>query len=212
MDLKENNAQLLEGVHVRPFRSILLGLFTTAFLYLVTGCATLGKGSAPDYYDAPQNLLFAAPSLDPKDPATFAKWSGPVSENDKIRYLLDRIADCNYRFIRNGEVHDGKVARRWLLYKMTHWVEGVNTAQDFVTRVADRSQKTGKPYLVEFPDGRVYSLKSVFANELNAFETGLAEFRKIQQAPVPTSISTTSAPVSFSPTAARTTAVAATTS
>jgi hypothetical protein len=137
------------------------------------------------------------------------RWSGPVSENDKIRFLLDRIADSEYRFIRNGEVHDGKVARRWLLYKMTHWISNVNSAADFVAHVADRSQRTGTPYLVEFPDGQVYSLKSILSNELSSFESDLQEIKKIRETAT-LNPSNRPNPISFSPTAVAATAVAST--
>lgn len=93
-----------------------------------------------------------------------------ATEREKIRYLLDRVGRASNAFIRNGDSYDGKMARKWLLYKMIHWVSGVNTAEDFVNRAASHSIKTGKPYLVECSNGKIYTLKSVLRNELFAFE------------------------------------------
>lgn len=108
-----------------------------------------------------------------------------MSELNKVQYLLDRLAQSNVRFIRNGERYDGKVARQWFLYKMTHWVRRVKTAQEFITRVTGFSQKTGKPYLVEFPDGQIYSLKSILYNELTALQGHLSKLKLLSRATAP---------------------------
>jgi hypothetical protein len=198
----------LKEFQVRPPQRIFFGFSVLAIISLfASGCASFGKCKAAEYLDASQGQLLTARTLNPQDPAALEKWSGPVFENDKIRFLLDRIAGSEYRFIRNGEVHDGKVARRWLLYKMTHWVSNVNSAADFVTHVAGYSQRTGDPYLVEFPDGQVYSLKSILSNELSSFEADLKKIKKIRET---TSLNQPNHPnpISFSPTAVATTAVA----
>lgn len=131
---------------------------------LATGCSTRCR-----YYDAPAGQIFLSPHPDFEE-TSFAKWVGQSDQDDRIRYLLERLANSNGRFIRNGRAHDGKKARLWLLYKMGHWVDHVSTAEDFVSRVASFSQKTGQPYLMESSDGQIYSLGSVLKNELTAFD------------------------------------------
>ena len=124
-------------------------VFVSALLLAFnSGCASLSKNQF-NYSDAPAGEVFLAAPLDFQSEAALLKWNGKVSESEKIGYLLDRIAASNYRFIRNGEIYEGKVARQWLLYKIHHWARGVDTAQKFVDRVATRSEKTGRPYLVE---------------------------------------------------------------
>lgn len=187
-----------------------VGFLAVAAIFSIAtcGCACLRDSKYSQYSDAPSGVTFFSPNPSFSEYASLSNLS--VSEYDKIDYLLDRVAASDQRFIRNGEFHDGKIARRWLLYKMTHWVSGVGTAQDFVSRVASYSQKTGKPYLVKLPDGRLYSLSSVLKNELSLFEANLGkleEFRKTHppQQPSPTQ-------VSLSPTAVATAAVATSTS
>lgn len=128
-------------------------------------------GSKRQYSEAPSGQAFLSPSPDFQSLASLSKWSEPLNEQDKIGYLLERMAHSDDRFIRNGEIYDGKKARQWLLYKMFHWTQGVETADDFVNLVATYSQKTGSPYLVEFQDGKIYTLKSLLRNELTAFES-----------------------------------------
>jgi hypothetical protein len=86
---------------------------------------------------------------------------------------LDRIGNSEHRFIRNGSIYSGKKARNWFLYKMKRWAGEAETARDFVDLIATFSRKTGKAYLVEFPDGKRYSLGSVLKNELLSFENFL---------------------------------------
>ena len=161
---------------------------------LNTGCLHTG---AHRYNEAPAGQVFLSPNPRFED-ATFSRWTGASSERDRIRYLLARVAASNDRFIRNGKIYDGKKARQWFLYKMSHWVDGVETAEDFIARVATFSQKTGQPYLVGQTDGQIYSLRSVLRNELFAFDTYQ---NKLKAAPPP-----------LSTTAVASAAVAATTS
>ena len=144
-------------------------IFSSSFSIVLITALTAGCASRCPYSTAPSGKVFLSP--DPSfEETTFARWVGHNEQNDRIRYLLERTASSNGRFIRNGRVHDGKKARMWLLYKMGHWVDDVSTAEDFISRVGTFSQKTGQPYLVEGLDGQAYSLGSVLKNELTAFD------------------------------------------
>lgn len=186
-----------------------VGCLAVAAIVAITtsGCASLRHSKYSQYSEAPAGEVFF--STTPNFSQYASLLNHPVNENDKIDYLLDRVAASGYQFVRNGEPHNGKLARRWLLYKMFHWVKGVDTAEEFVTRVASHSQKTGKPYLVEFPDGRVYSLSSVLKNELSLFETSLSKLEELRKTSPP---QPQPAQVTFSPTAVATSAVATSTS
>ena len=190
---------------MRWLPQIFLLSFPSVFLIFNAGCASLPKYT--QYSDAPAAQLFLSSAPNFEDSAYSENWVEKTDELDKIRYLLERIAFSKYLFIRNGEVHDGRMARRWLLYKMKHWVSDVDSAADFVRRVASFSQKTGHPYLVEFPDGQLYSLGSILQNELSALEIHVAKLRSLRQqaAPAP-------GQVSISPTVVATSTVAHSTS
>ena len=152
-------------------------IFSSVFLLsLHSGCV---RTRAYQYSDAPVGQALLNPLPNFRDADFLAKWSQPVSEPDKIRYLLERVASSTNPFLRNGGTYNGKVARQWLLFKTNHWVSGVETADDFIVRVASFSQKTGKPYLVEIPPGKIYSLRSVLQNELAAFENFQAQIKAL---------------------------------
>ena len=150
----------------------LTALFSASFI----GCALTPRSriSRPSFNEG--DLCFLTPAPDFSSPEFHSKWSGSLSEQDKIRYLLERVAGSKETFVRNGEVYDGPQARLWLLYKLGHWVNGVKTADDFIARVASYSQKTGEPYVVEFSDGKNYSLKTVLSYELSAFKKNRVAF------------------------------------
>jgi len=174
-------------------RQFFLVSFPTLFLTVLnTGCL---HTRPCQYSEAPPGQIFLSPHPNFED-AGFKRWDGAINEHARIKYLLERMALSNDRFIRNGHIHNGKKARQWFLYKMSYWVNGVGTAEDFVSRVATFSQKTGQPYLVEYTDGGIYSLGSVLKNELSAFD---AQQNKLNE-------------LSISPTAVASTAVAASTS
>jgi len=177
-------------------QKILFGFFPV--LLIGTLASACNHTNSSRYSDAPAGQVFLNPNPN-FEASTFTKWNGQSSENNRIKYLLERMAASEESFIRNGETHDGKQARMWFLYKMGHWVSGVNTAEEFVSRVAGYSQKTGDPYLVKQADGKIYSLQSLLKNELLAFD---AHQEKIK----------TASAVSLSPTAVASAAVATSTS
>ncbi|MBI4550278.1 MAG: DUF5329 family protein [Candidatus Omnitrophica bacterium] len=133
----------------------------------MNGCA---RASVKDPYSAAPADVLLSPQPDFQVYRLRLPAEAVPSEGLKIRYLLDRIRDSKNSFMRNGESHNGRDASRWLGYKMVHWVQGVETAEDFVNRVASFSQKTGQPYLVRCADGKTYLLKNILRCELQTFE------------------------------------------
>ena len=148
-------------------------LFLVLFLTLCPGCTSAYGRSSLQTGSQVSASTFLSPAPDLESPAFHRE--GVPTEQDKIRYLLERIASSKNRFVRNDETRDGRAARQWLLYKMADWVKGVKTAREFIDRVATYSLKTGKPYLVITPEGKTYPLRNILQNELNTFE---ARFRE----------------------------------
>ena len=145
---------------------LILGFFSL----LGAGCASSQNSLHSSALDTPTPQMFLSPAQDFESPAFLSRWSGRLSERDKIHYLLSRIAASRDQYFRNGAAHSGKAARRWFLYKSAHWVSGIQGAGDFIERCASFSMKTGRPYQVRLSDGKIYSLNSVLKNELRAFE------------------------------------------
>ena len=187
---------------MRRFKVVFPVLLPAILLTFNTGCANT-RSYYSRYVEAPEGKAFLSPAPNFENSTFFGRGAESYSEGDKIRYLLTRIADSNNRFIRNGEVYDGKEARQWLLFKLSRWSGEVKTAQDFATRLSF-SRQSGKPYLIESSKGEIYSLKSILKSELSAFEAHIVRGPET----TPEGAISQPAKVSLSPTTVATTAVA----
>lgn len=76
-----------------------------------------------------------------------------LSEQGKISYMLDVIGTSKVIFVRNGVEYSGKEAEAHLQMKLRTAGPAIQTADDFIDKIASHSLITGKPYYVEFPDG-----------------------------------------------------------
>lgn len=70
----------------------------------------------------------------------------PMSERQKIDFLLDELAKSDVIFIRNGQGMTGAAAKVHLSNKMRSWTKPIITVDDFITNIATNSSQTGKPY------------------------------------------------------------------
>ncbi len=81
----------------------------------------------------------ALPGLADNDPRTAVE----------IEYLLDYVSTSGCRFIRNGSAHDPADAADHLRLKYSRGKRYVNSAEQFIDRLASESSWTGKPYSVD---------------------------------------------------------------
>ena len=65
-----------------------------------------------------------------------------------ITYLLDYVAASGCTFIRNGEAHDAADAADHLRLKYSRGKRHVDTAEQFIDRLATESSWSGEPYTV----------------------------------------------------------------
>ncbi len=79
-------------------------------------------------------------------------WAAELTEPQKINALLNAFTTSDIIFIRNGEEHSGKYAYDHFEAKLKE-VQGVVTAEDFITKVASTSRETGSPYMIKLSDG-----------------------------------------------------------
>ena len=73
-------------------------------------------------------------------------------------------------FIRNGTEYGGDEAARFLRGKMDTMGADVNSARDFIERIATRSSTTGKAYQVRLSDGRVIPAAQFLSDELKRLD------------------------------------------
>lgn len=160
--------------------------FTLLFisLTLLAGCSTLDKAKPMDqtvsvashYAETPLYLE----SSDRRELLIedFLEDRTSFTEQDKINYLLGAIRQSKAVFIRNGDHFDGLKASQWLRWKMRHKQyndDPIVTAEDFVNRVAIRSERSGFPYEIISETGGRERLQRVLTHELLALEDAIRE-------------------------------------
>lgn len=114
-----------------------------------------------------------------------------TTEEGKIDYLLERLRHSQLVFMRNRVEYTGPQSAGFLRWKLDRWktrhYAKINTAQEFVDRIAGGSKVSGQPYAVVLKDGSRHDLKSVLQNELDALESCLKQFPPSAPAPGPAS-------------------------
>lgn len=103
-----------------------------------------------------------------------------LTEFSKISYLLQSIRISDAEFIRNGKIYSGAQAAKFLSWKMRHpqfAASPIRTAHDFVEKVVLRSEKTGIPYEIKFPDGKKMEANQILKNELELLESSIAAMK-----------------------------------
>jgi hypothetical protein len=74
----------------------------------------------------------------------------------EVDYLISYVEKSGLRFVRSGREHTAVEGAAHLRMKLDRSGGRVNSAEDFITRVASKSYLTGSSYLVKTSDGRTY--------------------------------------------------------
>ena len=81
--------------------------------------------------------------------ALMAQGPGAMADTgEDINYLLDYVAESGCTFIRNGIRHEPDVAAEHLRLKYEQDRAHINSAEDFIDRLASASSLSGQPYVV----------------------------------------------------------------
>lgn len=74
---------------------------------------------------------------------------------DQIDFLLARVEDSGYIFIRNGDEHDSAEAAKHMRRKYEHFLNkgDIHSVDDFIDLAGTKSLLTQKAYRVRLPDG-----------------------------------------------------------
>ena len=88
-------------------------------------------------------------------------------EKKKIEFLLSQIENQKgAKFWRNGSSYAPKQAAEHLRMKWGKAGNAVKTANDFIEKIAAKSSMSGKPYQIEFEDGKKVETKSFLYKKL----------------------------------------------
>lgn len=149
------------------------GLFVLRIL-IFSGFLTICFFSAA--YAKNTELLIASAESMSKDPV-FKRLVESSSQNldkMKIQYLISRIRQSPYFFIRNGERHTGARAASHMAMKYAASGGRVKTPAEFIEYIASKSSMTGQVYYIEI-DGRKVEVKKVLSAELSLLEKKLKQ-------------------------------------
>ena len=98
-------------------------------------------------------------------------------EKARIDYLLERLGESPYNFVRNGTVHSNTRAVMHLRWKYMRFHKEAPTAEAFADRLASNSKQTGREYTMRIPPSGEYPLRTVLHNELKLLDQGIIEYR-----------------------------------
>lgn len=94
----------------------------------------------------------------------------PVAEQAKIDFLLGEVKNAKGTFLRNGREHTARRASAHLARKLRFAGRHVQTVRDFVLGIATKSEETGKPYEIRWPDGKKQRMGDWLSERLAAYE------------------------------------------
>lgn len=98
----------------------------------------------------------------------------PSAERKKIEMLIEQVRDLkDAEFVRNGSSYNARHAATFLRRKWQANDSSVQTARDFIDKVASESGTSGKPYLIRFNDGK----------EIQSREFLLVRLQNLENAP-----------------------------
>jgi hypothetical protein len=94
-----------------------------------------------------------------------------MTEAQKIQALIHSVETLNGAvFIRNGSEYDAAKAASHLRMKLDYAGKKVQTAEQFIDKLATGSSMTGKPYRIRFADGHSVESAVYFREQLRKLE------------------------------------------
>ncbi|MGZ8436632.1 MAG: DUF5329 family protein [Candidatus Binatia bacterium] len=93
-------------------------------------------------------------------------------EKQKIEALIKQVGDLKEaKFVRNGSTYEPATAVRFLRGKWNANKADINSARDFIEKVATKSGTSGKPYLMRYSDGKEIPSREFLLAELKKLES-----------------------------------------
>ena len=106
------------------------------------------------------------------------------SETDtEIQFLLTRVSDSGYVFVRNGKDHSAEDAADHMRRKYKHFEDEIKTPEQFVEFAATKSMMTGRRYRIRFSDGTEMDTADWLLGELAAFRSEESSPRLAEETP-----------------------------
>jgi uncharacterized protein DUF5329 len=94
----------------------------------------------------------------------------PAVEQARIEYLIGEVKNSPAIFIRNGREYGAERAAAHLERKLRFAGRRVQTVRQFIVGIASRSEESGRPYELRWPDGRRQPLSEWLLEKLEHYE------------------------------------------
>jgi len=146
---------------------------------LVTGCASTGtlKGLAND-----GSKVYLAPVPITTTDAYKTFLSTPRSQVSEQTYMFSRLKQAkDLSFFHDGSWYTWLEAYRGGMWLMRNRYKKGQDTRTFLKNHVWRSEKTGKPHLIKYPDGSVHVAYYVLLNELDLLEETLKNDTKAKK-------------------------------
>jgi len=152
--------------HMAQKKLLLVSLAAAALCLLATGCATPLKGLTAEG----KKVYLGSVSI--QDTMPYHSYRNSTrTEVAKQTYLFQRLKSASdLEFYHNGSWYNSLQAYRggmWLMRK--HYKKDQDT-RTFIREYVERSEDSGKPHLVRYPDSSVHIGSYVLYNELDLLE------------------------------------------
>lgn len=103
--------------------------------------------------------------------AVVAHAAPPAHELSRIERLIRFVeTQKDLKFVRNGSEYTCAEAAKFLRGKLESMGGDVNTAREFIERIASKSSMSGEPYHVKLADGRLMLASQFLGDELKRIE------------------------------------------
>jgi hypothetical protein len=87
----------------------------------------------------------------------------------EIQHLLDATGESGCSFVRNGKVHEAAEAESHLRMKYRKGKHAIDSAEQFIHRIASKSSWTNKPYYIDCPGSGRLPAGDWLAAQLDAY-------------------------------------------
>jgi hypothetical protein len=96
----------------------------------------------------------------------FSGAAASAAEDAEVTYLLDWVAASDCTFVRNGEAHEAAEAAEHLAMKYRRVRRWIDSADEFIDRIASGSSLSGRDYLVQCPGVAEQTSRAWLSNAL----------------------------------------------
>lgn len=92
-------------------------------------------------------------------------------EQSRIDRLIRFVeSQQGLKFVRNGTEYECADAARFLRGKLESMGKEINTAREFIDRIASKSSMSGEPYHVKFANGKTMPAAQFLGDELKRID------------------------------------------